>query len=185
MRKKLLFLTGAPGTGKTTILLKVADALKSKGYRIGGMITREVRSCGSRVGFQIIDVQSSRQGWLAHVNLKTGPKVGRYRVNLEDLNSIGAAAILKAVKGSDIILIDEIGPMELFSEKFKEAVRKAVESGKIVIGTVHWRMRDATIEEIKQREDAEIHVVTRENRDKLPKIIVAQVSNFKEGHVTV
>jgi len=185
MEKRLLFLTGAPGIGKTTILLKVADDLKSKGYRVGGVLTREIRSCGNRVGFQIIDLKSSRQGWLAHVNLKAGPKVGRYHVNLEDLNSIGATAILNAIKHSDIILIDEVGPMELFSERFKDALRKAVESRKIVIGTIHWKMRSKIIEEIRRREDAKIYVVTRENRNKLPNIIVAQVSNFEKGRVTV
>ncbi len=166
---------GAPGTGKTTILLKVVDILKGKGYRIGGMITREVRSCGTRVGFQIIDIAGSRQGWLAHVNLKYGPKIGKYRVNLEDLNNIGARATLNAIEDADIIIIDEIGPMELFSEKFKDAVKKAIGSGKTVIGTIHWKMRNAIIEEIRRREDAEIYAVTRENREELPKIIASQV----------
>lgn len=178
MKKRLLFLTGAPGSGKTTILLKVADALRSKGYSIGGMLTREVRSCGKRIGFQIIDIESSREGWLAHVNLKTGPKIGRYRVNLEDLHSIGVTAIMNAVKRSDIVLIDEIGPMELFSEKFKAVVRRAIESEKIVIGSVHWKMKSKIIQEIKRCDDAEIYAVTLNNRDELPKIIIAQVSNF-------
>ena len=178
MERRLLFLTGAPGSGKTTILLKVADALRNRGYSIGGMLTREIRSCGKRIGFQIIDIESSREGWLAHVNFKTGPKIGRYRVNLEDLHSIGVTAITKAVECSDIILIDEIGPMELFSEKFKAAVRKAVESEKIVIGSVHWKMKNKIIQEIKSRDDAEIYVVTLKNRDELPKIIIAQVLNL-------
>ncbi|NWF97298.1 MAG: DUF2478 domain-containing protein [Candidatus Thorarchaeota archaeon] len=111
MNKRILLLTGNPGVGKTTVLLRVVEALKAKGYSVGGMISREVRSGGTRVGFEILDLASGRRGWLAHVNQPSGPQVGKYRVNLEDLNSIGAEAIANAVASSDVVAIDEIGPM--------------------------------------------------------------------------
>lgn len=164
---RLLFLTGSPGIGKTTILLKIVEALAASGYSVGGMISREVRSCGTRVGFEILDLSSPRHGWLAHINQKTGPQVGRYRVNLEDLDSIGVDAILKSVENADVIAIDEIGTMELFSERFRKAVRTAVESRKLVIGVVHRRASDRLIDELKAREDCEIHEVRNDNRDSL------------------
>ncbi|MFZ0966570.1 MAG: nucleoside-triphosphatase, partial [Candidatus Bathyarchaeia archaeon] len=72
--------------------------------------------------------------------------------------------------------IDEIGPMELFSEKFKEAVRRAVEGGKLVVGVVHWKARDRLIDEVKKREDIEIIVVTYENRNKLHQTIIEKAA---------
>ena len=132
---------------------------------MGGMISREVREGGTRVGFEILDLNSGRRGWLAHVNQKAGPQVGKYRVNMEDLNGIGAQAITDAVENCDVVAIDEIGPMELFSEKFKEAVRKALESHKLVLAVVHWKARDTLINEAKKREDAETTSVTTENRE--------------------
>jgi nucleoside-triphosphatase len=180
MKKRILLLTGSPGVGKTTVLLRIIDALKAKGYSVGGMISREVRSSGVRVGFEILDLSNDRRGWLAHVNQTIGPQVGKYRVNLEDLNSIGAEAIMKAIKDCDIIAIDEIGPMELFSEKFREAVRKAVECGKVMVGVVHWKAMDRLIDEVKKREDAEILEVTRENRNKLHANIVGRANEFLE-----
>ncbi len=178
MKKRLLFITGSPGAGKTTVLLKTVEALKARGYSLGGMVSREVRTCGTRVGFEILDLSSGRKGWLAHVNQKHGPRVGRYRVNLEDLNNIGAEAIVKAVENFDIVAIDEIGPMELYSERFKEAVKKAVEGGKLVIGTVHWRVRNKLIEEVKAREDAEVYRVTYENKGSLHEIIIEKAVEF-------
>jgi len=77
-----------------------------------------------------------------------------------------------------VVVIDEIGPMELFSEKFKEAVRRAVEGGKLVVGVVHWKARDRLIEEVKNREDIEIIAVTSENRNKLQEIIVEKAVEF-------
>ena len=171
LKKRVLLLTGSPGVGKTTVLLRVVESLKAKGYSVGGMVSREVRSDGVRVGFEVLDLSSDRRGWLAHVNQPSGPQVGKYRVNLEDLNGIGAHAIVKAVEGFDVVAIDEIGPMELFSEKFKEAVKRAVECGKVVVGVVHWKARDRLIEEVKKREDTEIILVTSENRNKLHQTI--------------
>lgn len=175
MKKRITLLTGSPGIGKTTILIKITESLKAKGYKVGEMISREVRSCGTRVGFEILDIGDSRCGWLAHVNQLTGPRVGKYRVNIEDLNSVGADAIIRAVGESDIIAIDEIGPMELFSEKFKRAVKMAVESRKPLVGVVHWKALDKLIDDIKARQDAEIYVVNFENRDKLHGAITEKI----------
>lgn len=178
MKRRLLFITGSPGSGKTSVLLKVVEALKARGYSVGGMISREVRSCGTRVGFEVLDISYGTRGWLAHVNRRQGPRVGRYRVNLEDLNDIGAGAIFKAVESFDVVVIDEIGPMELHSGRFKEAVKRAVESGKLVIGTFHWKVRDKLIEEVKAREDVEIYRVTSENRENLYEIVVEKSAEF-------
>jgi nucleoside-triphosphatase len=180
LKKRILLLTGSPGVGKTTVLLRVVESLKGKDYSVGGMISREVRSDGVRVGFEVLDLSSDRRGWLAHVNQPSGPQVGKYHVNLEDLNSIGAEAIMEAVDKCDVIAIDEVGPMELFSEKFKEAVKRAVQCGKVVVGVVHWKARDRLIEEMKAREDTEIITVTHENRDKLHESIAGKAMEFVE-----
>ncbi|MGQ9507747.1 MAG: NTPase [Candidatus Bathycorpusculaceae bacterium] len=180
LEKRVLLLTGNPGVGKTTVLLKAVEALKAKGYSVGGMISREVRSCGTRVGFEILDLSSGRRGWLAHVNQKVGPQVGKYRVNLADLDGVGAEAIFKAVMECEVIAIDEIGPMELFSEKFRLAVKKAVESLKLIIGVVHWKAKHRLFDEVKAREDAEIYVVTYENRDRIHEAILEKAIKYLE-----
>ena len=176
LRKRVLLLTGNPGVGKTTVLTKTVDALKMKGLCVGGMLSREARAGGTRVGFEILDLSSGRHGWLAHVNQKSGPRVGKYHVNLNDLELIGAKAIADTVETCDVIAIDEIGPMELFSEKFKEAVRKALESPKPVLAVVHWKATDKLINEAKKREDAAIFTVTQENRNKLPETITKKIN---------
>jgi nucleoside-triphosphatase THEP1 len=70
--------------------------------------------------------------------------------------------------------------MELFSEKFKEAVRRAVEGGKLVVGVVHWKARDRLIDEVKAREDVEVYLVTYENRNKLHETIIEKAAKFLE-----
>jgi nucleoside-triphosphatase len=171
LQKRVLLVTGAPGVGKTTVLTKAVATLKASGCCVGGMIRREAHEGGLRVGFEILDLSSGRTGWLAHVNQKAGPQVGKYRVNMEDLNGLGAQAITAAVENCDVIAIDEVGPMESFSATFKDAVRKALESRKPVLAVVHWKAKDRLIDEAKRREDSETFTVTPENRNKLPETV--------------
>lgn len=181
--KRTLFITGRPGVGKTTVLLKIVEGLRAEGFKVGGMISREVRKAGSRIGFEILDISSGEKGWLAHVKQPVGPKIGKYRVNLSDLESVGVKAISEALEQADVIVIDEIGPMELYSQKFIEAVRKALESSKPVIGTVHFRAKHPIISYLKDREDSEILEVTLENRDRLHKIIIGRLLLILRGNV--
>ena len=158
-------MTGAPGVGKTTTLSKMVDALKAEGVNVGGMISREAREGSVRVGFEIVDLSSGKHGWLAHVNQKGGPHVGKYYVNIQDLENVGAQAIIEATQKCDVVAIDEIGPMELYSQKFKQAVKQALESKKLVLSVLHAKAKDPIIKEAKQRDDAEIFTITLANRD--------------------
>jgi nucleoside-triphosphatase len=174
LSKRLLLITGSPGVGKTTLLLRVVEALKAEGYSVGGMVTSDVRKSGARVGFEVADLSNGSRGWLASVHEERGPQVGKYRVNIDDLNDVGVKAILKACEKLDVVIVDEIGPMELFSEKFREAVKKAVESKKLVISTIHWKMSSQLIDSVKKREDAEIFIVTNENREHLQEEVIRE-----------
>ena len=171
LRKRVLVLTGAPGVGKTTVLSKTVDALKAKGVGVGGMVSREVREGNVRVGFEILDLTNSKHGWLAHVNQKNGPQVGKYHVNLDDLEEIGAKAIIDAAEKCDVVAVDEVGPMELFSLKFKHAVEKALDSQKLVLAVVHAKARDPLLTEIRERGDSEVFTITLANRNVLPEVL--------------
>ena len=127
-------VTGHPGVGKTTLVERVIQAVPLK---CGGMVTKEIRKIGRRVGFSVHDVLTGREGVLAHIHLDRGPKVGRYRVNLRDLDEVGAAAIERAIEECDLVVVDEVGPMELKSQRFIRAVERALESEKNLLVTVH------------------------------------------------
>ena len=183
MKKRILLLTGSPGVGKTSLVLRIVESLKAKGYDVGSMVSREVRVERDRVGFEILNLNTGRKGWLAHVAKKEGPQVGRYRVNVGDLEAIGVEAITSAIATSDVIVIDEIGPMELHSRKFREAVLKAAESPKLLVGVVHWKAADTLIDRVKGRDDAEVHLVTVENRENLPVPVLNEAVAFLSGNV--
>lgn len=173
--KRVFLVTGSPRIGKTTVLIQVADELRIIGFRIGGMISREIRLEGVRVGFEICDCESGKTGWLAHINQPVGPRIGKYRVNLENLDLIGVRAIHNALAEADVVLIDEIGPMELLSTRFVEAVEEAVNGDNCILATIHYRANHPFVREVKSKKDAEMIVVSQENRDRIPRLILDKI----------
>ncbi len=176
--KRIILITGPPGIGKTSILRRTVKELTNRKYKIGGMVCREVREGGIRVGFEIRDLSTGQRGWLGHVNQPTGPKIGKYHVNLTDLDVISAASILDALKNADVLAVDELGPMELLSPAFSNALVKAVESSKPMLGTIHYRLSTPLVNNIKMREDTEILRVTHENRESLHTLIANKITEY-------
>nr|QNO54868.1 hypothetical protein GHJHFCIO_00018 [Methanosarcinales archaeon ANME-1 ERB7] len=173
-------ITGKPKIGKSTIIKEVIRRLKAEGMAVGGMLTSDIHEGGRRVGFSIKDINSGVMGILAHVH-QGGPKVGKYGVNLLDLDSIGANSIKDAVSRPDIavIFVDEIGPMELKSMRFIAAVEEAIKSDKHLIVSVHQRSEHELVRRIKH--NFGIIGVTEENRDEIAMILSEKVFDFDES----
>jgi nucleoside-triphosphatase len=144
-------VTGPPGVGKSTVVSKVVLRMKSAGVIVGGCSTSEKRTGGARVGFEVKDLTTGRTGELASATSRFGPKVGRYRVNLTDLARVGAAGLHEAADRSELIVIDEVGPMELVSPEFRRAVRECIDSGKPILAVVHERLEDDLLNELRQK----------------------------------
>ena len=134
-----------------------------------GFYTAEVRDGKGRSGFEIITLAGERR-MMASKALKSSCRVGTYGVDVEAIDQLAAGSVEEALKGSDIIVIDEIGKMEMFSEKFKASVLKALDSDKPVIGVI-LEPRHPFADLIKSRKDVRLVEVTLENRDRIPGII--------------
>ncbi len=162
-------VTGKPGVGKSTVVAKAAGELADKfGLKIGGIRTAEIRKEGKREGFSIEDLVTGMTGILSHVK-GSGPRVGKYHVNLEDLAGIGADALRNSLD-CDLVVIDEIGPMELKSEEFILAVEEVLESDRPVLAVLHRSSKHPLAQRV--REEFEVLTVDEGNRDNLPGKIV-------------
>ena len=157
-------ITGSPGVGKSTVVSKVMMKLKSAGVIVGGCTTVEKRTGGTRTGFEVRDLSSGRTGELASIASKIGPRVGRYRVNLDDLANIAGAGLVAASSSSELIIVDEVGPMELVSPEFRKGVRACLDSAKPILAVVHERLEDDLLRELREKATAVI-TLTIENRD--------------------
>jgi nucleoside-triphosphatase len=100
---------------------------------------------------------------MAHTSVHGPYRVSKYGVDVESIDKVAALAVREATRGHDIVVIDEIGKMELFSALLKDAVTEALESGKKVLGTI-MLAADPWADTIKRRADVEVVLVTRANR---------------------
>jgi len=156
-----VLLTGRPGIGKTTLIKRLIEATSlSK----GGFYTEEVREQGQRVGFSLTTLDGKRS-LLAHIKIKSPYRVGRYGVDIDTFEAIGVESITKAISTNEIIIIDEIGRMELFSKKFRDVVVQALKIGRVV-ATIR-KGKGGFIDEIKSRKDARVIEVNLKNRETL------------------
>ena len=162
LTKRVLLLTGKPGKGKTVLIKEVLAKIKVKA---GGFYTEEIRIGGVRQGFRIVTLDGE-EAVLAHTNISSPYHVSKYKVDIDSLDEFAVSAVHQALKKSDLIVIDEIGKMELLSSQFKEVVSQAIDSGKKVLGTV---MLDPHpfADKIKAHPEVKTIVVTRDNRDKV------------------
>jgi len=163
-----LLLTGRPRVGKTTVIRKVIAAL---GERAGGFCTEEARDeSGQRIGFRIITLTGER-GWLARLGSKEKYCLGRYGVDVEELERLGVSAVREALAEREVVVIDEIGPMEMFSPAFRQVVLGALASPKALLATIVARPHPFA-DRVKCAPGVRMITVTPENRDELPVAVV-------------
>jgi nucleoside-triphosphatase len=160
---KNILIKGKPGSGKTTLIIKVINALKNK--TAGGFYTQEIRKGGKRLGF-VAKTLDEREQILSHVDIKSKLRVGKYGVDINTIDKLIVGSIEEAIQNKDIIIIDEIGKMEMFSERFKSAVKKALDSQKKVLATIPV-YSNAFLDSLKARKDVEIFNLNVDNRDGL------------------
>jgi nucleoside-triphosphatase len=174
MVKKNLLVTGLPGVGKTTLIKKLSEALKS--FDPVGFYTEEIREGGERKGFELISLQGKR-GLLSHQEIRSPYQVGQYKVDIngfEDfLDSISFFNPL-----TRLIIIDEIGKMECLSEPFKKLLKEILDSEKWVIATIALK-GSGLIAEVKERKDAKLFEITKKNRESLFSEILKEVGGIE------
>lgn len=177
--KRIWLLTGEPGSGKSTTLSRILLSVKTEGFTVGGILTREIRKRGEREGFLLVNLATEESRMLANISGILGPRIGKYKVDLNSLAGAGVAALEHARMSSDLIACDELGPMELLSPEFRREVSLAVlESTKPCICVVHKTYSDPLIEELKSSPYATEVEITFENRDSVTQDVQKDIIQF-------
>ncbi|MGM0405417.1 MAG: nucleoside-triphosphatase [Thermoplasmatota archaeon] len=129
-----IFVTGASRSGKSTLVQQITEEMDLK---IEGIRTPELRRNKRRVGFKLVNVATGEKGILAHIEQDEGPRLSKYRVNMDDLEKFTEKCLKNISSETDLVVIDEIGTMELFSDNFTDAVIDILESNLPVLAVLH------------------------------------------------
>ena len=160
-RQKIL-LSGRPGCGKTTLIKRLVNYLAQSA---GGFYTEEIRDRGTRVGFKIATLDGDEVVF-AHVEIESSARLGKYWLDLPALEAVGVRAVREAVQRGRLVVIDEIGPMEIRSPVFRETVKEALDSKAPLLATIFARSLPFT-DMIKSRDDVVVIEVRPDNRERL------------------
>lgn len=174
---KNILITGNPGVGKTTL---IKSLIAKFSISAGGFYTSEIRDeNGKRWGFKIISLDGKEE-IMASVEIISNHKVSKYGVNAEAIDSVGIKAIRDAMINKDLIVIDEIGRMEMASKKFRDIVMETLDSKKLVLGTIAIKQTNI-IKKVSERQDTKIIRLTRDNFHEVERHIERLLSKSLEN----
>ena len=172
-----ILITGYPGVGKTTLVKQVIEELRLDPV---GFYTEEIREEGKRVGFRIKSLTPGlprMEGILARVGMGGPHRRGPYTINISDMEEVGARALEDALSCRGLILIDEIGSMELVSSRFQKAVIACLDSPRPVLGVIKAESNPFT-DRIASRPNVEIIEFTRERYNEVKSVIVEMLKKL-------
>ncbi|MDR2845796.1 MAG: NTPase [Candidatus Methanoplasma sp.] len=161
-------ITGLPGSGKTFALLRVIEMLRESDIVIGGMIDEPLTDGRRKIGFTVRNIFTGETEVFASPEIESKIMIGKIGVDISKFESVGIAAIKTACRDCDIIVIDEVGKMEVESQAFIDAVKEALDVDKPMILTLHKKSRNPLLQDIRRRDDVRILEVTPTNRNLLP-----------------
>ena len=171
-----LLIEGRPGAGKTTAAQRLVDILRERGVPVRGFTTEEIRDGGRRVGFAVTAAGGHR-AVLAHVNLDGPPRVGKYGVDLAAFERVALPALADPGTGG-VVVIDELGKMELASAAFRDAVQRLLGTDCSLVATVHIHRHPFT-DALKRR--IEVVRLDASNRDRLPMALADRLAPDRLG----
>ena len=172
----IILITGKPNTGKSTAIHKIVDMLGRK--RCSGLLAEEILVNNERVGFSTYGIQSKDKITLAHVDIDKKYAVEIFGVDLKALESLSEKELDIALRDDKIkfIIVDEIGRMQVMSEKFRNLLDKIADSNKILIASICFEDEVEYIRDFKNRDDVELIILNEENRNEIPLKVIEEVN---------
>lgn len=160
-------ITGMPGSGKTQTLLRIIQLLEQEGVTVGGMVTEPIVEKHRRAGFQITNWMTKEHAVFAHEGMKSRVRSGKFGINVGALEDLGSRSLADARASADVIVIDEVGKMEVESEAFTKSVVDTLDGNKSIVMTLHKKSRNPLLQDIRRRDELRLLEVTPVNKNLL------------------
>lgn len=172
-----LLLTGKPRMGKTTLIKKLIHLVGPD--LCGGFYTEEITNAGDRIGFRCVAVDGESVE-IANVESPSHIRIGRYGVDVEKFEDFAIHKLREALSSKKIIVIDEMGFMQMLSASFQSMVHEIISDRRIVLGTIPVESHPE-IDIIKYRKEVGIISLNEFNRDRMPELLIKDILKALEG----
>ena len=160
--KSTFLVTGNPGIGKTTIIRQVVSTMR---MRAAGFYTEDLRASGRRDGFRIVTLDGET-ALLAAAGHPGPVRVSKYGIDIEGLERVGVHALKVGRERGYVLVVDEIGRMQLFSREFRQLILSAIRDGHPILGTI-MQGRNKYADRIRELHQVQTLTLTDENRGEI------------------
>ncbi|MBU0763878.1 MAG: hypothetical protein KJ607_03480 [Bacteroidetes bacterium] len=185
-RENIIIISGRKGEGKTTLLMKVVEKLKEKGYTAGGFMSPTVQKEGVRAGFNIISADNGVSMTLAGTSpAEDLPSVGGFYFYTDAVEFGKGLLSVKETGKHDFVVVDEIGPWELINTGWAPEVNRLVRESDI---PMIWVVRETLVAKVTEHWNlnAPLHITAGSNADaaveNIGRIIIIKSSELRPQH---
>ncbi|KAK4261999.1 hypothetical protein QN277_027616 [Acacia crassicarpa] len=187
---KCILVTGPPGVGKSTLIMRVFEGLKTSNpdLKVQGFYTREVRQGSERIGFEVVTLDGRicplASAKISGPESRRWPSVGKYKVDIASFESL-ALPELQVREDTDLFIIDEVGKMELYSSSFFPAVLQVLESNTPILASIPIPKYGRDIPEVarlRNHPTADIYTLSLSNRDAVREEIRSLLGDLLRKH---
>lgn len=169
--KSVFLLTGKPRMGKTTLIKKLINEIGTD--ICGGFYTEEIINTNDRVGFRCVSLNGESVE-IANVDIPSITRIGRYGIAVDKFEEFAIKVLQEARHSKKIIVIDEIGFMQMLSKSFQKIVKEIISDKKIILGTIPLDSHPE-IEKIKYLKEVRIICINESNRDAISESLAGDI----------
>jgi len=125
--RRIYILSGGKGTGKTIFAKNIAGEMKLKGFPVGGILAERVMEGSETRGYDLIDIETGRRDvFLRQDEEKWTEKIGRFKINTQGLEFGNSVLDPGNQERNRLVIIDEIGRLELENRGWAPALDKLI-----------------------------------------------------------
>jgi nucleoside-triphosphatase THEP1 len=130
-RKKIFILTGTSGQGKTTMIREILNVLKENKIPAGGIYSPKVIENNKIIGYDLVDIMTGeREIFLRDTADFNSREIGRFAISPLGLTKGKNALGLSVNAGNEIVIIDEVGNLELNEQGWAGSLNEIISASK-------------------------------------------------------
>ena len=157
---KLFIITGEKGQGKTGLLIEVLEIFKKQNINLSGFYSKGFWENKKRSAFDLVNIKTGKSIPLCKkIEIERWEKELGFYFNPEAIKTGNKILHHKNINNSNLIVIDEIGKLELNGKIWNNAISKLISETNIPMLWVvrktfvekiinYWKMENVTIFEV-------------------------------------